>query len=307
MLAAPLMSLNSEHTDDAILAAMKKLHYPVMATLKKDGIRGLRLNSNLLSRTFKRIPNFDLCTRSMILPGGADMELWNKDLAYHEIESIVMSRNHPDTDKIQFHLLDWVMLGSYAERVYKIMEIMPNYAPAMGVKFSPPVMCDNAEQLIAFFLLCEEEAGEGICFRTPTSPYKQGRSTLKEQYLVKLARYITAEAVIVGFVEQMENTNGPQWNRAGKMDRSSELAGMVGKNTLGAFVVRPAGVPLNPDNLFGDEFKIGTGIGLDDNLRKEIWDNQDKYLGRVISYRSKPHGKKTKPRSPTFRGFRDKE
>src|SRR6185369_13207555 len=136
--------------------------------------------STLLSRTFKQIPNVELRNRSMILPGGADMELWNKELQYHEIESIVMSRSHTDTNKIEFHILDWIMMGSYAERVYKIMQIMPNYFTSAGVRFSPPVLCDNAEQLMAFFKLCEEEAGEGMCFRTPVSPYKEGRSTLKE-------------------------------------------------------------------------------------------------------------------------------
>jgi len=219
-----------------------------------------------------------------------------------------MSRKHVDTDKIQFHLLDWIMLGSYAERVYKIMQIMPNYVADANVKFSPPVMCNNAEQLMAFFKLCEEEAGEGMCFRTPTSLYKQGRSTLNEQYLIKLSRYITAEAVIVGFEEQYENTNRMQWNGVGKMDRSSAQEGMVGKNTLGAFVVEYSDFlcagDMTPHKM---QFKIGTGVGLDDKLRKEIWENRDKYVGRIVTYKCKPHGKKVKPRSPIWKGFRDGE
>jgi len=147
--------------------------------------------------------------------------------------------------------------------------------------------------------MVEEEAGEGICFRTPTSPYKCGRSTLKEQYLVKLCRNMTGEAMVIGFSEQLENTNSAKWNRIGNMDRSSYQDGLVGKSTLGSLSVK--------DMESGIEFSIGTGVGLTDSVRQTIWDNQDKYLGKVVTYKTKTHGKKVKPRSPILKGFRNME
>jgi DNA ligase-1 len=45
--------------------------------------------------------------------------------------------------------------------------------------------------------------------------------------------------------------------------------------------------------------------GLNDKLRQEIWDHQEKYLGAVIKYRYQPYGMKDRPRFPTFIGFRD--
>lgn len=301
ILAAPLLPPSVEHTNDIILAEMKRLHYPVLATLKKDGIRALRLSGKLLSRTFKAIPNKHLREEaSLILPGGFDMELWNKGLEYHDVESIVMSQQHANWKLIEFHILDWISSApSYVERCYHIATFMRSLVPELQsrVKFSPPVECHNAEQLFTFFLTVEEELGEGICFRTPTSPYKYGRSTLREQYLVKLCRNVTAEAEIIGFEEQMENTNRAHWNSVGKMDRSSSKEGLVGKDTLGSMLVR--------DINTGLEFNIGTGVGLTDELRKEIWDNMEKYSGRIITYKCKQHGQKVKPRSPIFKGFRD--
>jgi len=303
MLAAPLLPPEVEHTDEVIYEEMRKLRYPVGATLKKDGIRALRLNGTLLSRRLKTIPNKALCGEgALILPPGFDMELWNKELEYCQIESIVMSRVHADWQKIQFHVLDWYGAAqSYGERCDKLCRYMMTIEPALHsrIKFSPPVMCDNAEQLFAFFRMCEEEAGEGICFRTFVSPYKHGRSTLKEQFLVKLCRMATSEAMIIGFAEQECNGNPDSRDKTGMMDRSSCAGNKFGKNTLGSLMVR--------DSETGHEFWIGTGVGLDDRLRAKIWDNQNDYLGRTIVYKCKRHGEKVKPRSPVFKGFRDVE
>jgi len=167
MLACPLLPPEVECTDETVFAAMRKLRYPVLSTLKKDGVRGLRLNGTLLSRSLKKIPNKSIATRSLCLPGGMDVELWNKSLTYNEVQSIVMSHEHPSSDQIQFHIIDWYIPEcpsmSYVERMSRVAALMPEL-PAEYVKFGPPVVCQNAEQLFAFERLVIEEVGEGICF-----------------------------------------------------------------------------------------------------------------------------------------------
>ena len=295
ILAAPLLPPHLEHTDANIFGAMKQLkHWPVLATLKKDGIRAIRANGSLVSRTLKPIPNHLLRSASIVLPAGFDMELWRKDLDYCDVESIVMSREHPLTNMIEYHILDWFGAApSYAERCTKLCQFMYD-SPPSSIKFAPPIECQNAEQLFALFRTIEEEAGEGVCFRTPTSPYKQGRSTLNEQYLVKLCRNITAEATVIGFKEQMANTNPPSRNAVGSMDRSSHGHRLLGKNTLGALEVRGED---------GVEFSIGTGFT--DVQRSAIWRLRDTFLGCVCTYKCKQHGKKIKPRSPVWKGWRN--
>lgn len=301
MLAASLLPSSVEHTDAKILEAMSKLRYPVLATIKKDGIRALRLNGTLLSRTLKPIPNKSIRERSLILPGGFDMELWNPELSYEEVESIVMSREHPRSDEIQFHVLDWfgktdsMFLDTYQGRINNIHYWYEKERCCFGIGWSLPIFISRAELLMDYFKVIEQEGHEGICFRTPNSPYKQGRSTLKEQYLVKLCRFHTSECIIEGFLEQEENGNTCTRNATGMMDRSSHKSGKEGKNTLGALLVR--------DIHTGVEFKIGTGVGLDDRLRKEIWMNRPKYMSTVWMYKFKGGGK-MKPRSPILKGQR---
>jgi len=295
MLAASLLKPSDKHDDATILAAMRKLRYPVLATLKKDGIRAIKLG-DLASRTIKKIPNLSISARSIVLPYGYDMELWNPELPYDQIESIVMSANHIDSDLIQFHVLDNFNFDSatYEQRLWQIRKDMQCH---LNCPFwnEMPSTCNNANELMEMFLKFETQEGEGICFRTPMSPYKQGRSTLREQYLVKLARYIRSECTVIGFEEQMYNGNPDRRNALGKMNRSSAVANLTGKCTLGAFLVRYEN---------GIEGRVGTGVGLTDVRRAEIWAKREEWLGQRIVIKHKPHGQKIKPRSPIWLGKR---
>ena len=294
MLAASLLKPTDKHDDETILAAMQKLRYPVLATLKLDGIRAIKLD-DLYSRTLKKIPNHSIRARAMKLPAGFDMELFNPDLAYDEIESIVMSREHPRSDLIQFHVLDWIEIAPYYQnRCYEYHQWCYSNNNFDAIPVATSTFLD-AEYLFKYFLECESEHGEGICFRTPNSPYKQGRSTLKEQYLVKLTRMLQSEAVIIGMEEAVENINPIQRNAIGAMDRSSCKANMIGKNMLGALIVR--------DLKTNQEFKIGTGF--DEYTRKYIWFHKDEYIDRICLYKFKPHGTKVLPRCPSWKGFRN--
>lgn len=306
MLAASLLDPEVEHTDDNVWAAMQKLRYPVIASLKMDGIRALRLNGTLLSRRFKPIPNKELCSYATVLGGGYDMELWSPELDYNDIQSIVMSRVHKDWLKIGLHILDRFFpdrpsLG-YEQRLDEILKdsianasVFDTPIQSGRLNFPCWTVCKNAQQLFDFEKEVIEEHGEGICFRTPNSPYKMGRSTLDEQYLVKISRYVRDEAKIIGFEEQMENGNPDAWNEVGKMNRSQSQSGLYGKGTLGKLVCV---------NSKGQTIKIGTGVGLTKKLRQDIWDNQSKYAGLTLTYKHKPCGQKILPRSPIMVGWR---
>jgi DNA ligase-1 len=135
---------------------------------------------------------------------------------------------------------------------------------------------------------------EGVMLRSPNSPYKCGRSTLKEEYLLKVKRFFDAEAEVVGFIEQMHNANEAEKDAFGRTKRSSKKAGMVPANTLGELRLK--------DLQTGLEF--GCGTGLSQELRKQIWTNQDDYRGKIVTFKYQPSGQKSLPRFPVFKGFR---
>jgi DNA ligase-1 len=143
------------------------------------------------------------------------------------------------------------------------------------------------------------EGYEGVMLRHPESPYKFGRATVKENYLLKLKRFADAEAEIIGFVEQQANTNEKKTNALGRSQRSSAKAGKVGKGTLGNLIVRA----LN-GRYEGVTFEVGTGF--DDALRHAVWYDQPGYTGQVITFKYQDVGDYEKPRIPVFKGFRDR-
>jgi DNA ligase-1 len=137
---------------------------------------------------------------------------------------------------------------------------------------------------------------EGVIVRKPDAPYKYGRSTVNEAYLLKMKSFEDSEAEIIGFSEEQENGNDAQTNELGRTKRSTAKAGLSGKQTLGAFQVR--------DKVSGVEFSVGTGLTAAE--RQRYWDGRDSLVGALIKYKFFPVGVKVAPRHPVFLGFRDK-
>lgn len=295
MLAAPLLKAGADFSDEGIYAAMKKLKYPVLVTEKKDGIRAFRFNGTLVSRTFKNIPNKLVCRDASIhIAAGFDMELWNPLLSYNEIESIVMSKEHDDSHKIQFHILDWVTEDlNYDTRIRQINQWYNTKTRDIRIELPRVHACHDVDALFDAFLRSEENGQEGICFRTLDSPYKQGRSTLREQYLVKLCRSLTLECKVIAVEELMRNGSATNRNSLGLMDRSKLKSEMIPAGVLGALVC------VHPQ--YGT-FKVGTGFT--DVQRMNMWDAAPTVVGRTITVKYKPHGMKNTLRSPVFVGFR---
>jgi DNA ligase-1 len=67
---------------------------------------------------------------------------------------------------------------------------------------------------------------------------------------------------------------------------------------LGAFQVADCHKP---------SWVFNIGSGMDHTLRKQIWDNRDKYIGKIVKYKYLPVGTIDAPRHPVFLGLRDKD
>ena len=293
MITKPMLATKCTNKD--------KLRYPVLATPKLDGIRCLKINGQAVSRTFKPIPNGYI--RGMIeanLPDGVDGEIIIPGKTFGEITGIVMSSRNVDIHSFQYFVFDYVLGGCgnasdalhvpYSGRMENLRKLN---TPVWVVKVLP-VVINNRAELDAFEQKCMDDGYEGAMVRDPRGPYKCGRSTEKEGWLLKIKRFEDSEAVIFGFEEKMHNENEAKKDVFGRTERSTCKEGMTPAGTLGTLLVR--------DLFTGIEFGIGSG--LDDATRAEIWANKQKYLGKIVKYRYQPYGVKEAPRFPTFLGFR---
>lgn len=282
-----------------------KLKYPLIASPKLDGIRALVTPLGLVSRTLKPIPNKhtgQLFSVSTLL--GCDGELIygspTGSNVLHRTNSAVMSRD--GKPNITYHIFDiYSNTEDYTSRIFSLKELIRKAKGEdfnLPIKRVPSVILYEPEELLEYEKDILSQGYEGIMMRSLDSLYKFGRSTLREQRLLKLKRFVDAEAKIVGFKEQMKNNNKAEKDNLGLTKRSSLKENKVGKDTLGALVCK----------IINGEFK-GEYIDLDgftQSMRDEIWNNQFKYIGKVVTFKYFPIGCKDKPLLPKFKSFRDK-
>jgi len=279
---------------------LENLKYPVLVSPKLDGIRCLIVDGKALSRSFKPIPN--LFIQSLLSKqefNGLDGELVLEGKTFNETQSIVMSESSEPVDFV-YYCFDYVGkngLNHPFELRLKDLEEVVQGSNNKWMVAVPQLLAHSSETIITTETTFLSQGYEGLMIRGCDSPYKNGRSTKKEGYLLKLKKFEDAEAVVVGFVEATTNTNELEVNELGLSKRSHKKAGKVRAGYLGAFLVK--------DLKTGTEFEIGTGDGLTKDLRAYIWNNQDKYLNKLIKYKHQPSGSKDKPRFPVWLGFRD--
>ncbi len=297
MITRPLKAPTNSITD----AELATLQLPVYVSDKLDGIRCLNHPTlGPVSQKLKPIPNdwIRVVIEQTRLPY-LDGEIIIPGASFNEIQSIVMSRRHSRQREFQYHVFDHF---EFAASDYEVrLEVLTNklrswpmHLHVEHLKIVKQYFCHSLFEIQTAEAIALERGLEGIMIRSPYGRYKCGRSTLREQLLLKRKPVDDAEAIIIGFIEQEENCNVATSDEWGLSKRSSHQANKHGKGTLGAFRVR-----------WNDqEFNIGSGKGLTQYLRQFIWNNQPMCIGKTITFTYQKHGMKNLPRSPQFKGFR---
>ena len=278
----------------------KTLRFPLYASPKLDGIRATVQNGRLYSRSLKLIPNKNVQAKFAGLPDGLDGELIHGDPwddPYRRTVSVVMSDDKP-AEGVNFYVFDQFNPNPFTARFSLLSDLVYKHDVAFDIKLVPQVVVVSVEELEAAEKEYLERGYEGAIIRSPNGPYKQGRSTESEGYLMKVKRFVDAEARIVGFYEEQENQNVATTNELGRTARSSHKAGKVGKGTLGGFTVK--GVGGTYDNV---EFSVGGGFTA--QQRASLWQERDAHMGELIVYKYFPTGADTRPRHPIWKGLRD--
>ena len=282
--ASPVRPMRAVKVKDKDL---DKIKFPVWASPKFDGIRGIVKDGIVLSNTLTPIPNKYIQDQlGWAAFNGLDGELVVRESEFNLTSSGVMSEDGKPGFEFQVFDLwdkptcDFEMRFNYL--TLKLVSIDPTH-----IKVCHQELCYNVEELLAFEVECLEAGFEGICFRHANAPYKYGRGTLNDGCLYKRKPFEDGEAMIVGFEEQLENLNELTLDERGLAKRSSHQANKLGKNTLGKLICA--------SSEFG-EIKIGTGTGLTQALRQFIWDNQELFVNKFLTYKFQRHGTLNKPR-----------
>jgi DNA ligase-1 len=275
-----------------------KAKFPYIATPKIDGIRFLMVDGVVVSRTFKPIRNNHIQNLLQThLPDGIDGELTSGETFQSSTSAVMSIEGTPD---FKVWVFDYVNP--------KEEEISPFYIRTLMIPgINVPKECfelsillgvniKTQEELDNYERICLEAGYEGVMVRDPMGTYKFGRSTVNDNILLKVKQFLDDEAELIEIQEKMSNQNPEEKDAFGHVKRSASLEGMVATGVAGTLIVK---------NKEGQVF--GVGSGLNDELREEIWNNKEKYIGKLVKYKYFPQGVKELPRHPVFLGFRDPE
>ncbi len=282
------------------------LVYPVLVSNKLDGVRALVVGQTVMSRSMKPIPNAWVQRAFRDLPEGTDGELIfgepTHPEAYRHTVSAVMSEDGEPTE-VRYHVFDnFLLSGGFQQRFNHITNDKAYRQPHVTVVSHDCVVC--AEDMEATETEAVEAGHEGIMVRSLDGPYKHGRSTAREGYLLKVKRFEDSEARVLSVYEWETNMNEAKKNVLGHTERSSHQENKVGAGVLGGLNV--VGIE---GTYKGVEFSIGTGFsGADDpnGERGRLWKNRAKLIGKIAKFKYFPTGSKDRPRFPVFLGWRDK-
>src|ERR1035441_882839 len=140
-----------------LAATMKdtsKLHFPLLASQKLDGIRATVQGGRLLSRTLKPIPNENVQALFKGLPEGIDGELIVGDPlapdAYRKTVSLVMSDDKPldwfKGEKVALHVFDRYGVADFRER----LDIAHQSCDGASTLYVMHICINNMDELDAF-------------------------------------------------------------------------------------------------------------------------------------------------------------
>ncbi len=305
------MPIKNNH---AIIKPMKAEHYipellqfPVIASPKLDGIRCHGVDDLPLSNTNKLIPNLFIQKHLSISEfTGDDGELIvgapNDAETYARSVSGVMSiKGEPDFyfymfdtwDNFDIPFLD--RFEEFQERAFVVNQILLNNGLLPRIKVLKQTLINNLEELDAYESEQVDNGYEGIMIRAPHGLYKFGRSTVKQGWLLKVKRFVDAEAVIIGREELMHNGNSAYIDELGRTKRSSDQDGLFGSGILGSYWVK--------SSEYEKEFKVSCG-SMKAPERKARWDSFEEDKGKLVTYKHFPKGAKDVPRHGIFKAFR---
>lgn len=284
-------------------APSEGLTFPLYASAKLDGIRCYIQNATAMARSGEPIPNpYVQQMLGHALLEGLDGELCcgpeYADNLFNLTQSQIMS-GHGKPD-FCFHIFDfWNGLPGmpFHERYHVLKKTLEGepYCLHPNIALLEQTLVDDVDQLALMQEDYLERGYEGLILRSLDGPYKFGRSTPKQGYMLKLKKWATGEARIIGLKELQVNTNDLDEDALGYAKRSTAADGMVPGGVLGAFLV--------VDCESGIEFSLGGGFTAEQ--RAEYWAQQSTMIGKIVKYKHFEIGVKVAPRFPIFLGFRD--
>lgn len=293
----PMLSASLDGVD------LASLRYPLLISPKLDGVRCIVWEGVAYSRNAKPIRNRFVqkwASNHHNLDGELIVGSPTDPHCLNNTQSGVMSFDgEPD---FAFWLFD--SIEGHPEFEHRLSRVQEEHAEEARIELVQHGLVHSADMLEEIEETVLGNGYEGVMLRDPKGPYKHGRSTLREGYLMKLKRFMDGEAVVTGLEEGHVNENELTRDELGRAKRTRHSENLVPSGMVGTILAR--------DAKWGD-LRISPGT-MSHEERRRFWlayksESPTEYrsglTGKTIHWRSFGYGVKDKPRFPRYYGIRE--
>lgn len=283
----------------ALDANKVKVRLPMIGQPKLDGFRCLMTASGPQARSGDPFINRNLAAlvKDQEWPIGLDGELCigpPTDQACIQRTTSALNSHHGSLEGLTYNVYDlWDRPGLAFEYRMQILERMIS-----DINLSTSIRLVSNEAILSYsdvdnFELRMLALGyEGIILRSPIATYHHNRAGTRFQQLLKIKRFLDAEAICIGMEELQHNDNEAETDELGRMYRSSAASGQRPSGLMGKLVL----------DWQGQRLAVGSGFTV--AQRREFFMNPP--LRQWVKFKYQPHGVKDLPRSPIYRCLRHK-
>jgi DNA ligase-1 len=284
---------------DEYIETCLKPHLPLLASKKKDGIRCVVFSGQSYSRVMKPIPNRYVqgLLRFYYAQGAlkhniTDGELVacdssGHDLPYNTTQSLMMTE---DTGSFKFR---YYTFDFYSFQGKTFGNRHPELQRLGTVDKLSALEQFDVTRVEDLYSMLENTEEEGYILRRADSKYKMGRATLREGGMMKLVSWLTDEAKILQLNESQENCNAQSTNEIGLSVRLGGASNHVGKGELGSFSCKQGSMVFN--------VSCST---MPRAMKLHAWEHPEEWLGKTLTYKHKPFGRKELPRQAQYKSLR---
>lgn len=278
-------------------AVIGKVKYPIIATPKHNGVRGLNQGGAMVARSLKPIPNAH--TRGLfkgLMFSGLDGELvvgdpFDEEVFVISTSGVMTQLGFPDVTWFVFDVYHPTL--PYVERL-RLRDHIVEAGKNPRIQLIPWEILHNDEELVKCADSALATGFEGLVLRDPKAKYKTGRSTALEGGFMRFCPWFRSEARVTAIHEGEVNQNESKRNELGYLKKSSHKDNKVGSGRAGSV----------------DVVDLKTGIGFSMpvptvKLQQAMWENPGDYMLKIVKYKFKPAVKVGgKPRFPQWEGLR---
>lgn len=284
-----------------------KLRFPLIAQPKTDGVRSLHITGGLTGRSLKPHKN-RYVTAQFSDPryAGLDGEMFRGPKSNITAQSLCRDTSSDlgtikGEPQVCWKAFDFVNPVSILLPYMFRLEGLRNKVEQMNdprVFVVESHVCETLEHLLSLEDHWLIEGYEGACIRDPMGMHKEGRSTVKEGGLLRIKRFVDAEALVTGIEEGNQNENEATVGLLGQTERSSHQENMVPNGMVGAL--------LCTEILTGLPIRVSAGE-MDHDTRKLYFERPELIVQKMITFKHFPKGRKVQPRFATFKCIRNAE